>query len=101
MKNSDDPTIEASALTKIYKSHKGKVVAIDEVNFRLYQGEDMAIVGPSGSGKSTLLQILGGLSKPTKGKVLVEGKSVHSGSDNQLSKFRNEKMGFIFQNIYL
>ena len=42
-----------------------------------------------------------GLSKPTKGKVLVEGKSVHSGSDNQLSKFRNEKMGFIFQNIYL
>ena len=61
----------------------------------------MALVGPSGSGKSTLLHLLGGLDKPTSGEIVVGGKNVSSMNDRQLSKFRNQTIGFVFQSFYL
>jgi putative ABC transport system ATP-binding protein len=89
---------------KVYKKYRDKgsnVVALDEISFDLKQGDDLAIIGPSGSGKTTLLQIISGLSDPTSGEVLIKGRKVNSGSDNQISEFRNKTIGFIFQNIYL
>lgn len=89
--------IQIEKVTKTFPSGDGKVHAIKDITFSLDEAESMAIVGPSGSGKSTLLNIIGGLEKPNAGKVHINGQSMSELTDNQLSKFRNMSIGFIFQ----
>jgi len=84
-------------LSKIYQTDMLKTVAVDNVSFKIYEGEFVAIMGPSGSGKSTLMHILGALDKPTSGQYILDGKDVSHLSDDELSEIRNQKIGFIFQ----
>lgn len=92
-------------LTKGLKKHYGKepniVRALDGVDLTVEAGEFVAVVGMSGSGKSTLLHLLGGLDKPTEGKVLVDGQELAKMSDEQLTIFRRRNVGFVFQNYNL
>nr|WP_264291971.1 ABC transporter ATP-binding protein [Anaerosalibacter bizertensis] len=74
-----------------------KVNAVDNINLTINQGEFVAIVGPSGSGKSTLLHLLGGVDRPSSGKVIVDGTDIYSLSEEELAIFRRRKVGFIFQ----
>ena len=93
--------IRATNVVKKYKVGKQIIRAIDDVSVDIHEGEFVALVGPSGSGKSTLLHLLGGLDKPTSGEIVVGGKNVSSMNDRQLSKFRNQTIGFVFQSFYL
>lgn len=93
--------IKATNVIKKYKVGKQIIRAIDDVSVDIHEGEFVALVGPSGSGKSTLLHLLGGLDKPTFGEIVVGGKNVSSMNDRQLSKFRNQTIGFVFQSFYL
>lgn len=93
--------IKATNVIKKYKVGKQIIRAIDDVSVDIHEGEFVALVGSSGSGKSTLLHLLGGLDKPTSGEIVVGGKNVSSMNDRQLSKFRNQTIGFVFQSFYL
>ena len=93
--------IRATNVIKKYKVGKQIIRASDDVSVDIHEGEFVALVGPSGSGKSTLLHLLGGLDKPTSGEIVVGGKNVSSMNDRQLSKFRNQTIGFVFQSFYL
>ena len=84
-------------LKKYYGSGEGQVKALDGVDLAVEQGEFMAVVGTSGSGKSTLLHMLGGLDRPTQGKVIVDDKDIFSLNDEALTIFRRRKIGFVFQ----
>ncbi|WP_265444663.1 ABC transporter ATP-binding protein [Acetivibrio straminisolvens] len=84
-------------LTKTYGTGENMVRALDGVSFSVKKGEFIAIVGPSGSGKSTLLHILGGVDKPTGGKVFMDGKDVYAQNDEQLAIFRRRQVGLIYQ----
>ena len=84
-------------MTKIYGEAETKVTALDDVSFSVKKGEFVLIVGSSGSGKSTLLNMIGLLDKPTQGKVLIDGFDTSNLTDNEISAFRNEKLGFVFQ----
>ena len=84
-------------LRKTYGSGEAQVHALDGVSFSVNKGEFVAIVGPSGSGKSTLLHILGGVDKPTSGKVFMDGKDVYAQNDEQLAIFRRRQVGLIYQ----
>ena len=84
-------------LTKIYGKGENEVRALDGVSFSVEKGDFVAIVGPSGSGKSTLLHTLGGVDRPTSGKVFVNGQDVYAGSDTQLAIFRRREVGLIYQ----
>ncbi|OIO34402.1 MAG: lipoprotein-releasing system ATP-binding protein LolD [bacterium (Candidatus Ratteibacteria) CG_4_10_14_3_um_filter_41_18] len=91
----------AENLKKVYSEGNKEVVAISEINLSLKQGEILVVFGPSGSGKSTLLHLLGGLDRPTEGKVLLDGTDLSLLSDEKLARVRNEKFGFIFQFYHL
>lgn len=93
--------IRATNVIKKYKVGKQIIRAIDDVSVDIHEGEFVALVGPSGSGKSTLLHLLGGLDRLTSGEIVVGGKNVSSMNDRQLSKFRNQTIGFVFQSFYL
>ncbi len=84
-------------LTKVYGKDENEVHAIDGVSFSVKKGEFVAIIGPSGSGKSTLLHILGGVDKPTSGKVFMDGKDVYAQDEEQLAIFRRRQVGLIYQ----
>jgi len=84
-------------LTKIYGKAETKVRALDNVSFSVKKGEFVLVIGSSGSGKSTLLNMIGLLDKPTEGKVLVDGFDTSDLTDNEISAFRNKKLGFVFQ----
>lgn len=84
-------------LKKYYGNGESQVKALDGINLTINQGEFVAIVGTSGSGKSTLLHMLGGLDRPTEGKVIVEGKDIFDLKDDALTIFRRRKIGFVFQ----
>jgi len=88
-------------LRKTYRVGKIDVEALRGVNLRIREGELTAIMGPSGCGKSTLMHILGAMTKPTSGKVLIEGKDIGGMSDAGLTAIRREKVGFIFQKFNL
>lgn len=89
---------EVKKITKVYGDNKNiQVKAIDKVNLEIYKGEFTAIVGPSGSGKSTLLNIMSGLDIPTTGDVFLANKDISLLSGNELSDFRRDHIGFIFQ----
>ena len=84
-------------LTKKYGKGENEVIAVDNVSFSVEKGEFLAIVGSSGSGKSTLLHLLGGVDRPTSGKVYVDGKDIYSLSDDNLAIFRRRQVGIIYQ----
>ncbi len=84
-------------LCKTYGKGENEVKALDKVSFSVKKGEFIAIIGPSGSGKSTLLHILGGVDKPTSGKVFMDGSDVYSQNDEQLAIFRRRQVGLIYQ----
>ncbi|MGC8986734.1 ABC transporter ATP-binding protein [Infirmifilum sp.] len=89
-------------VSKIYNSASGPVIAVNDVSMSVRQGEFFAIVGPSGSGKTTMLHLIGGLDRPTSGKIIVAGREISSlRSDESLSRYRNEIVGFVFQMFYL
>ncbi len=89
--------LQVSNLKKIYGSGENAVHALDGVSLSVEKGEFVAVVGTSGSGKSTLLHMLGGLDRPTSGRVMVDGKDISSLKDEALTIFRRRKIGFIFQ----
>ena len=84
-------------LSKKYGKGESEVIAVDNVSFSVEKGEFLAIVGSSGSGKSTLLHLLGGVDRPTSGKVYVDGKDIYSLSDDNLAIFRRRQVGIIYQ----
>ena len=84
-------------MTKIYGEAETKVIALNNVSFSVKKGEFVLIVGSSGSGKSTLLNMIGLLDHPTQGKVMIDGFDTSNLTDNEVSEFRNEKLGFVFQ----
>lgn len=84
----------------ISKTYDG-VRALDTVSFEVQAGEWIAIMGPSGSGKTTLINILGGLDKPTSGRAIVDGVNVATLGERELTRYRAEKIGFVFQSFYL
>ena len=93
--------LETMDLKKYYGSGDTQVKALDGVNFKVEEGEFVAVVGTSGSGKSTLLHMIGGLDRPTSGKVEVAGKDIFTLKDDELTIFRRRKIGFIFQSYNL
>ena len=84
-------------MTKIYGEAETKVRALDNVSFSVKKGEFVLVIGSSGSGKSTLLNMVGLLDRPTEGRVLVDGFDTSNLTDNEISTFRNKKLGFVFQ----
>lgn len=84
-------------LSKIYGKGENEVRALDDVSFCVEKGQFVAIIGPSGSGKSTLLHILGGVDRPTSGKVFLEGQDVFAQNEDQLAIFRRRQVGLIYQ----
>lgn len=93
--------LQTSELTKQYGTGENIVYALNGVNLSIEKGEFVAIIGTSGSGKSTLLHMLGGLDRPTEGKVIVDGRDLSSLKDEELTIFRRRKIGFVFQNYNL
>ncbi len=93
--------ISANNLSKIYSNGEVHVHALNRASLSLKKGECVAVVGASGSGKSTLLNILGGLLSPTEGKVYIDGISICDLDETELSEFRRDKIGFIFQHYNL
>ena len=89
--------VEFIDVVKIYGKGEGKQVAVDHVSFTIEKGEFVVILGQSGAGKSTVLNMLGGMDVPTEGKVIVDGKEISSCNDKQLSDYRADTIGFIFQ----
>ena len=93
--------IKAKVLSKIYGSGENQIVALNKVNLEIASSDFISIMGPSGSGKSTLLHLLSGLDKPTAGELTYNGKNIYSFSDKELSTFRRQRIGFIFQQFNL
>ena len=89
--------LKVENLTKVYGEGENQTRALDGVSFTVEQGEFLAIIGPSGSGKSTLLHILGGVDRPTAGKVWMNGQDVFSQNEEQLAIFRRRQVGLIYQ----
>jgi len=92
-----DPLVRAEDISKTF----GGVRALDSVSFEVRAGEWIAIMGPSGSGKTSLINILGGLDRPTGGRAIVDGVNVGTLGERELTRYRSEKIGFVFQNFYL
>lgn len=89
--------LKVENLNKTYGKGENIVEALKDINLSVNKGEFVAIVGASGSGKSTLLHLLGGLDRPTKGKVIIDGESIYNYKEEKLAIFRRRKIGFIFQ----
>ncbi len=89
--------LKVENLTKIYGKGDNRVVALDNVSFSVKKGEFVAIVGASGSGKSTLLQLIGGVDRPTSGKVIIDNKNIFDLNDDKLAIFRRRQVGLIYQ----
>lgn len=89
--------LKVENLSKLYGKDENLVRALDDVSFSVKKGEFLAIMGPSGSGKSTLLHIIGGVDKPTSGKVYMNGQDVYAQNDEQLAIFRRRQVGLIYQ----
>ena len=89
--------LKVENLTKIYGTGDTKVVALDKVSFTVEKGEFVAIIGASGSGKSTLLHLIGGVDRPTSGKVFIDGLDIYNFDDDKLAIFRRRQVGLIYQ----
>lgn len=97
MRGSFMEILRVEHLTKVYGEKENRVVALNDVSFSVEWGEFVAIIGPSGSGKSTLLHILGGVDKPSSGKVFLSDTDVYAQKDEQLAIFRRREVGLIYQ----
>ena len=93
--------LQTQNLKKVYGTGPNSVHALDGINLSIEKGQFVAVVGTSGSGKSTLLHMLGGLDRPTSGKVFVDGKDIFSLKEEALTIFRRRKIGFVFQSYNL
>ncbi len=93
--------IKAKELSKIYGRGENKVTALDKAEMEIRSGDFISIMGPSGSGKSTLLHLLSGLDHPTSGSVTYDGQELYGMNDRELSVFRRQRIGFIFQQFNL
>lgn len=93
--------IQVKDISKIYGSDENKVVALSHASMTISEGDFISIMGPSGSGKSTLLHIISGLDRPSAGSVLYGDTDIHNGKDKELSAFRRQKIGFVFQQFNL
>ncbi len=93
--------IEARGLTKVYRSGSQQIVALDHVDLDIPDGAVTVVLGPSGSGKSTVLNLLGGMDRPTSGTVVCAGSAVHDLSDRELTAYRRDQVGFVFQHYNL
>ena len=93
--------IEAEDLTRTYPMGAGTVAALRGVTLRVAAGDYLAVVGPSGSGKSTLMHLLGGLDRPSGGRLVIGGRDVSRLTANQLAELRNRTIGFVFQSFHL
>ena len=93
--------IEVKDVSKIYMMGKEKVVALDDIDLKIDDGEFAAVVGPSGSGKSTLMHLIGGLDTPTSGSIFLDGKDISKFKDKDMSRYRNQTIGFVFQSFNL
>lgn len=89
--------MQVENLTKDYQMGDVKVRALEGINFDLFEGEFVVILGPSGSGKSTLLNIMGGMDLPTSGRIVIGGEEINAYNDKKLTRFRREQVGFVFQ----
>lgn len=89
--------VELKNVSKIYKTGEKEFKALDNVNLKIKKGQMVVILGPSGAGKSTLLNLIGGMDIPTKGAVVIDGEDISKYSENKLSDYRAENVGFIFQ----
>lgn len=89
--------LRAEHLTKKYGQNENEVIAVNDMSFSVEQGEFVAIVGSSGSGKSTLLHLLGGVDRPTSGKVFIQGEDIYALNDDKLAIFRRRQIGLIYQ----
>ncbi|MFH1790528.1 MAG: ABC transporter ATP-binding protein [Candidatus Omnitrophota bacterium] len=92
-----DILIEARGIEKTYRKGKVRIDAVRRADLDIARGECVAVIGPSGAGKSTLLHMIGGLDTPTRGSVFFEGRRVYGMGDGERSRFRNRKVGFVFQ----
>lgn len=99
--NNNPVLVRIENISKHYKVGRQQVEAVKNVSLEIREGEFVALTGPSGSGKSTLLQLIGGLDKPSEGKIIVGGQDISRLSDRRLSNFRNQTIGFVFQFFYL
>ena len=93
--------VEFQGVDKIYELGTQKVHALREINFKIHKGEFLALVGPSGSGKSTFLNLVSLIDVPTNGQINYEGVDVKKFSDDEITQFRNKKIGIVFQNYNL
>jgi putative ABC transport system ATP-binding protein len=93
----DMEILRAENLSKVYGKGNNRVTALDNVSFSIEKGQFVSIIGPSGSGKSTLLHMLGGVDRPTAGKVFLNGQDVYARNDEQLAIFRRRQVGLIYQ----
>src|SRR5438046_2938211 len=93
--------LETAGLRKIFTAGKIQIEALRGVDLRIREGELVAIMGPSGCGKSTLMHVLGAMTKPTAGKVVIDGQEVSGMGDNELTRIRRDKIGFVFQKFNL
>ncbi|MBS7132369.1 MAG: ABC transporter ATP-binding protein [Clostridium sp.] len=93
--------IKTDSLSKVYGKDGNKVIALDNVNIEIEKGEFVAIVGASGSGKSTLLHQVGGVDRPTSGKVIIDNEDIYKLKEEKLAIFRRRKIGFVFQSFNL
>jgi len=89
--------VETVKLTKVYRKGKLEITALRDANLSISKGDIVCVMGPSGSGKTTLLNMIGGLDRPTRGAVLVDGVDITRLNESQLASYRLEKIGFIFQ----
>jgi lipoprotein-releasing system ATP-binding protein len=101
MTASSDGDLTVEGLTKEFVSEAGRLVVLNGTGLRMKRGEALAVTGPSGSGKSTLLYILGTLERPTAGTVRLLGEDAFARSDADLARYRNQKIGFVFQDHHL
>ena len=89
--------VEIKNVSKIYKIGEKEFKALDNIDLSINQGEFVVILGPSGAGKSTLLNLIGGMDKPTEGSIKIDGEEISKYNESQLSEYRAENIGFIFQ----
>ncbi len=96
-----DPLVQTIDLRRHYRLGRQAVCALDGINLTVESGEFIAVMGPSGSGKSTLLNLIGGLDRPTAGRILIDGQDITALDEDELCRYRRERIGFVFQSFNL